>query len=170
MVRAERAGWLGVTSELRDGGSLKNGLVADQIVAGQSFASGDRLTRLPNRLGADFRISPAGDGSSGRAATRSFFRAAKREPRDERLDRPDERTPTEFTDCDTVRVERADRLEVTSAQKSFLRPDPHVPKALHLFAAAEVFQLEELTNLDLAFFGLTEGCGKPSRPFHRLFS
>jgi hypothetical protein len=75
-----------------------------------------------------------------------------------------------FTDCDMVRAERAGRFGVTSASESFLRPHSHVAEALHLFAATEVFELEELTNLDLAFFGLAERCGEPSRPFHRLFS
>ncbi len=75
-VRAERAGWLGAPSELRDGGSLKNGLVAGPIVAGPSFATSERLTPLPNRLGADVRISPAGGGSSG-ALRRDRFSAQR---------------------------------------------------------------------------------------------
>ena len=62
MVRAERAGWLGATSELRDGGSLKNDLVAVQIVAGKSFVSDLWRTPLPNRLGGGALIGQAGDG------------------------------------------------------------------------------------------------------------
>jgi len=60
MVRAERAGWLGATSELRDGDSLKT--ASERVLRRRpGFVSGVRQTPLPNRLGADVRISQAGD-------------------------------------------------------------------------------------------------------------
>ena len=71
------------------------------------FVSGVRHTSLPNRLGADRRISQAGDAIVRYdAAERSFFRAAKREPRDDRLD-PAGRTNDrrEFTTWVRTRVQ-----------------------------------------------------------------
>ena len=129
-VRAERAGRLGATPELRDSGSLKT--ASERVHRRRpGFVSGVRQTPLPNRLGADHWISHAGDASSARAAERSFFRAAKREPRADRLDRhgrTDDRRSSRrgfrrgftrrFTTrvhrCDTVRAERAGRLGATS--------------------------------------------------------
>ena len=46
-VRAERAGWLGATSELRDGVSLKNGLGAAPTVAGQASSPAYGTPRCP---------------------------------------------------------------------------------------------------------------------------
>ena len=59
-VRAERAGWLGATSELRDGDSLKT--ASERVLRRRpGFVSSVRQTSLPNRLGADHLISQAGD-------------------------------------------------------------------------------------------------------------
>ena len=61
-VRAERAGRLGATSELRDSGSLKT--TSERVHRRRpGFVSGVRHTSWPNRLGADVRISQAGDAA-----------------------------------------------------------------------------------------------------------
>ena len=68
-VRAERAGWLGATSELRDGGSLKNGLVA-----GPSSPARFRLRRP-----ADPVAQPIGRGRADQPSRRRVVSARRGE-------------------------------------------------------------------------------------------
>ena len=75
-VRAERAGWLGATSELRDSDSLKT--ASERVHRRRpGFVSGVRQTPVPNRLGADHRIEPSRRRHREHAPRRGRFSAQR---------------------------------------------------------------------------------------------
>ena len=126
-VRAERAGWLGATSELRDGGSLKTAservpssparlrlrrtadLVAQPIGRGRP----DQPSRRRDREDAPRRgrFSARRSGSSRRGFTRRFTTGVHHAGSGLGFTR---RFTTRVHRCDTVRAERAGRLGATS--------------------------------------------------------
>src|SRR5438552_5508718 len=55
------------------------------------------------------------------------------------------------------------------SSRLLLLPDFHLAKALDRFARSEVFQLEELPDLDFGLSSVDGRIGKAPRPFHRLF-
>ena len=62
-VRSGLAGRMGAISELRDGRLFEKRPRSGSHRRRPGFVSGVRQTPLPNRLGADHRISQAGDAS-----------------------------------------------------------------------------------------------------------
>src|SRR6476620_8012537 len=48
--------------------------------------------------------------------------------------------------------------------------DAHLAKSVDRFALAEIFELEQLPDLDLAVFSIDGRIGKPPRPFERLLA
>ena len=75
-VRAERAGRLGATSELRDSGSLKT--ASERVLRRRpGFVSGVRPTPVPNRLGADASDQPCRRRGREHAPRRGRFSAQR---------------------------------------------------------------------------------------------
>src|SRR6266480_2062505 len=56
------------------------------------------------------------------------------------------------------------------SSRLLLLPDFHLAKALDRLARSEVFQLEELPDLDFGLSSVDGRIGKAPRPFHRLFA
>src|SRR5581483_1094334 len=54
------------------------------------------------------------------------------------------------------------------ALASLIRSDAHLAEALDRIAGAEIFQLEQLADLDLAFLAVARGIGEAFRPLDRL--
>ena len=117
-VRAERAGWLGATSELRDGVSLKNGLVAAPIVAGQASSQAYGRPRCPTDWARTIGSAKPATRRQ-HAPRRGLFPRSEagfttRVPTQVRDEGSGRRFRTRVHRCDTVRAERAGWLGATS--------------------------------------------------------